>query len=82
MTHRLESGAKRNVGFDSLLWYEILRNEVGSYGKYSFASILPDKIARFLFKFHGKEFRTLDIPDMPVDRSRLDVHRMLDISQV
>ena len=82
MTHRLASGARRDVGYHSFLWYEVLHNEVGAYGMYSFALILPAKIARFLFEYHCKEFRTLGIPDLPEDRSRLDVHRMLNILQV
>ncbi len=82
MTHRLASGSRRDVGYDAFLWYEVLHNEVGAYGVYSFASILPDKIARFLFEYHCKEFQTLGIPDLPEDRSQLDVHRMLDVTQV
>ena len=67
MTHRLAGGARRDVGYRSFLWHEVLHNKVGAFGMYSFASILPAKIARFLFEYHCKELRTLGIPDLPED---------------
>ena len=79
ITHRLSSGSQRNIGYYALLWYEILHGEVGPFGTYTFSQILPDKIARFLFEFHGKEFRALGLPNLPDDRAHIDVHRMLDI---
>ena len=79
----LSSGARqRNIGYEALLWYEILSGEVRGLGTYPFAQILPDKIARFLFDFHHKEFRSLELPDLPDNRGQLDVHRMLNIRQV
>ena len=40
-------------------------------------SVLPDKFARFLFEFHGHRFESLDLPLLPADRSRFDVHGAL-----
>ena len=83
ITHRLISGARhRNIGYEAVLWYEILFGEVRGLGTYPFAQILPDKIARFLFEFHHKEFRSMELPDLPDNRGQLDVHRMLNIRQV
>ncbi len=40
-------------------------------------SVLPDKFARFLFEFHCHWFESLDLPFLPADRSRFDVHGAL-----
>ena len=82
ITHRLSSGSQRNIGYYALLSYEILHGDVCPFGTYTFSQILPDKIARFLFEFHGKQFRALGLPNLPVDRADINVHRMLDIYQV
>jgi hypothetical protein len=41
-------------------------------------SVLPDKIARFLFEFHAFRFESLDLPVLPADRSDFDVHGALE----
>jgi len=81
ITHRLSSGSQRNIGYYA--WHEILHGDVCLLGTYTFSQTLPDKIARFLFEFHGKECRTLSLPNLPDDRGHIiDVHRILDIYQV
>jgi hypothetical protein len=84
ITHRLSSGSQRNIGYYqyALLWYEILHGDVGLFSTYTFSQTLPDKIARFLFEFHGKEFRALGLPNLPDDRGHIDVHHILYIYQV
>ncbi len=62
LTHRLAGGLQRNNGYHAFLWYEILHVEMGRFGMYPFAQILQDKIARFLFELHDKEFQTVNLP--------------------
>ena len=40
-------------------------------------SVLPDKFARFLFEYHSHHFESLDLPELPADRSDFDVHGAL-----
>jgi hypothetical protein len=46
---------------------------------------LPKKIANFLHEFRADDFPSLNLPLLPSDRSRLDVHAMLrpaDIARI
>ncbi len=85
-THRLAGEGTHNLGYyafeAAFLWYEILHGDIGQFGTYSLAQILPDKIARFLFEFHASDFQTLGLPAFPDDRSQMDSHHMLDVFQV
>jgi hypothetical protein len=36
-----------------------------------------DKFARFLFEYHSHRFESLDLPQLPADRSDFDVHGAL-----
>jgi hypothetical protein len=47
------------------------------FGKHRELRYLPKKIANFLHEFRGKDFPSLQLPPLPSDRSRLDVHAML-----
>ena len=47
------------------------------FGKLRELRYLPKKIANFLHEFHAEDFRSLNLPPLPSDRSRLDVHAML-----
>ncbi len=42
-----------------------------------YQSVLPDKFARFLFEYHSHRFESLDLPQLPADRSDFDVHGAL-----
>ncbi len=44
---------------------------------YPILSVLPDKFARFLFEIHSHRFESLDLPQLPADRSDFDVHGAL-----
>ena len=82
MLHSLSSGETHNSGYDALQWESILHGDAGVYGKYSVLQVLPDKIGRFLFEYHSELFNSLNLPDLPSDRSSVDVHRLLDPKQV
>ena len=82
MLHSLSSGCMHNSGYDALQWESILHGDVGVYGKYSVLQVLPDKIGRFLFEYHSEPYNSLSLPDLPSDRSSVDVHRLLDPKQV
>ena len=51
-------------------------------GKYNIISLLPDKVARFLYEYHDNRFQRLDLPPIPEDRSEFDVHAALKPEQV
>jgi hypothetical protein len=40
------------TGVDALRWEMILHGNAGEMGKYAVLSVLPDKIARFLYEYH------------------------------
>ncbi len=40
------------TGVNALRWEMILHGNAGEMGKYAVLSVLPDKIARFLFEYH------------------------------
>ena len=82
MLHSLTSGSVNNSGYDALQWESILHGDAGVYGKYSVLQVLPDKIGRFLFEYHSELYNSLSLPDLPSDRSSVDVHRLLEPRQV
>ena len=47
------------------------------FGKLRELRYLPKKIANFLHEFHADNFPSLNLPLLPSDRSRLDVHTLL-----
>ena len=64
-------------GFDALDYRKIRQENAGNLGMYEILSVLPDKVARFLFEFHAHRFESLDLPFLPADRSDFDVHGAL-----
>ena len=51
-------------------------------GKYAVLSVLPDKIARFLYEYHDTSYTSLALPVIPLDRSNVSVHGILKPDQV
>ena len=82
MTHSLSSGSSHNIGYDAFQWESILHGDAGYFGKYSVLQVLPDKIGRFLFEYHSELYNSLNLPDLPADRSSVDVHRLLSPREV
>ena len=82
ITHRLVGGGPHNIGFDALPWEMCLRGDAGKYGHYAVLSVLPDKLARFLFEYHSDLYKGLNLPVLPEDRSQIDVHGLLKPQEV
>jgi hypothetical protein len=40
------------------------------------------KIARYLYEYHADSYASLGLPPLPVDRSRTDVHGILEPQEV
>jgi hypothetical protein len=40
------------TGANALRWEMILHGNAGEMGKYAVLSVLPDKIARFMYEYH------------------------------
>ena len=81
ITHSLAGGGTHNLGYRSIKWEAILHGQVDPLGNYPVAKYLPDKIARFLFEFHGDMFQSLGLYELPPDRRGLNVHGMLKSHQ-
>ncbi len=60
----------------------ILHGNAGEMGKYAVLSVLPDKIARFLYEYHDTSYTSLGLPPIPLDRSGISVHGILRPDQV
>jgi len=82
MTHRLSGGGTHNIGYDALRWENILHGDCGEYGRYHELSVLPDKIARYLFEFDSDSYASLHLPEIPEDRSQVDIHALMNPPQV
>ncbi len=59
-----------------------MHGNAGEFGGYEVLSVLPDKIARFLYEYHDASYLSLQLPPLPLDRSRIDVHGILKPHQV
>jgi hypothetical protein len=75
--HNLRGGWTNNIGWGALRWQEMVGTDEVRFGKHRELRYLPKKIANFLHEFRGKDFPSLQLPPLPSDRSRLDVHAML-----
>ena len=82
MTHRLSGGGTHNRGYDALRWDSILHGDCGEYGRYHDLSVLPDKIARYLFEFDSDSYASFNLPLIPEDRSLVAIHSLLNPPQV
>ncbi len=73
----LVGGRGQHGGFDALDYRKIHQGNAGKLGIYPIISVLPDKFAQFLFEYHSHCFDSLDLLQLPADRSDFDVHRAL-----
>jgi hypothetical protein len=69
---------------DDISILTILHGNAGEMGKYAVLSVLPDKIARFLYEYHDTSYTSfkLALPAIPLDRSNVSVHGILGPDQV
>ncbi len=77
ITHHLRGGGTRNLGWGALRWQEMVGTDEVRFGKHRELRYLPKKIANYLHEFHADKFPSLQLPPLPSDRSRLNVHAML-----
>lgn len=82
LTHNLAGGGSHNLGYHALRWETILHGNAGEMGKYAVLSVLPDKIACFLYEYHDTSYTSLALPALPLDRSTVSVHAILKPDQV
>ena len=82
LRHTLVGSGSHNLGYDALRWEMILNGNAGQLGKYAVISVLPDKIARFLYEYHDTSYSSLGLSLLPVDRSNISVHGILQPQQV
>jgi hypothetical protein len=82
LTHSLAGGGSHNLGYGALRHEMISHGNAGEFGKYAILSVLPDKIARFLYEYHHTAYASLQLPPIPLDSSRIDVHGSLLRHQV
>lgn len=75
--HLLCGGGKRNEGWGALRWQETTGVDEVRYGKHPQIKYLAKKITNFLHEFHGDLFPSLNLPQIPPDRSSTDIHSML-----
>ncbi len=72
--HTMVGGGKQHGGYAALDYRKIRQGNAGKLGNYPILSVLPDKFAWFLFEYHSHRFESLDLPQLPADRSEFDVH--------
>ena len=79
ITHNLRGGGKNNIGWGALMWQDMVGTGEVRFGTLDILRYLPKKIANFMHEFYGKKgwFQSLNLPVLPSDRSRIDVHAML-----
>ena len=84
LKHRLCSRIKDDQpqGYAAFNWESILHGNAGELGDYKELAVLPDKIARYLYEYHAESYASHDLPVLPDDRSRTDVHGVLKPHQV
>ena len=81
-THKLVGGGTHNRGYHAFRWETILHGNASEFGKYAVLSVLADKIARFLYEYHHTSYTTLALPPIPLDRSNISIHGILQPQQV
>jgi len=82
LIHTLRGGGKTNIGWGALRWQDLIGASEVRFGKHPEISYLPKKIANFLHEFCGDDLKSLGLPNLPSDRSRVDVHAMLSPMQI
>jgi hypothetical protein len=77
IVHTMVGGRGQHGGYATLDYRKIHQGNAGKLGNYPILSVLPDKFARFLFEYHSHCFESLDLLQLPADRSDFDVHGAL-----
>jgi hypothetical protein len=71
--HSLVGGGGQHGCYDALDYCKIKHANAGPLGTYPILSesVLPVKLARFLFEFHSGQFESLDLPIYPTTGASL-----------
>jgi len=77
LVHSLSGGGSHNLGYHAMRHDTITHGNAGEFGKYAVLKTLPDKIARFLYEYHNEDYLSKNLPPLPIDRSDIDVHGIL-----
>jgi hypothetical protein len=78
ITHLLRGGGKQAIGWGALRWQETISTDEVCFGRHMQLRWLAKKVTNFLHEYHGDLFPSLDLPRLPSDRSRVNVHAMLE----
>ena len=80
ITHKLRGGGNNNIGWGALMWQDMVGTGEVRFGSLEILRYLPKKIANFLHEYCASSgwFQSLNLPNLPPDRSRIDVHAMLE----
>jgi hypothetical protein len=49
----------------------------GQFGRYAVLAVLPDKIARVLYKYHDSSYASSGLPPISLDRSNISIYGIL-----
>ena len=78
ITHKFRSGGRMDLGWGALKWQETVNTDDVRFGRHMQVRYLAKKVANFLHEYHSDLFSSLDLPALPSDRSKVDVHAMLN----
>jgi hypothetical protein len=78
ITHNIRTRGRIGLGWGALKWQETINTDVVLFGRRTQQRYLAKKVANFLQKYHCHLFPTLDLPVLPSDSSRVNVHAMLE----
>ena len=67
-----------DLGWGALKWQETVNTDDVRFERHMQVRYLAKKVANFLHEFHSDLFPSLDLPALPSDRSKVDVHAMLN----
>ena len=77
ITHVLRGGGRFSMGWGALRWQATCNTDVVRFGRHGQLRYLAKKVANFLHEFHSDLFPSINLPLLPLDRSKVDVHAML-----
>ncbi len=82
--HQLCSRIKEDQpqGYTAFDWESILHGNAGILGDYKELTVLPDKIACYLYEYDADSYTSHGLPPLPADQSDTDVHGILKALQV
>ena len=82
ITHNFRGGGRHALGWGALKWQETVNTDVVRFGRHAQIRYLAKKVANFLHEYHGHLFPSLNLPILPSDRSRVNVHAMLEPAHI